>query len=69
MEMISSVYISDPTWHEINAMQRFIAETTLDVITIDGVDVSDVSLTADVIYEYRFSNEQDALMFSLRWKK
>ena len=31
-------------------------------------DVSDVSYTWDQIAEYRFNNEKDAVMFSLKWR-
>lgn len=31
-------------------------------------DVSDVSLTTDVIAQYTFDNEQDATIFLLKWK-
>lgn len=32
-------------------------------------DVSDVSLYWDEIAEYRFSEEKDAMLFELKWKK
>lgn len=34
----------------------------------ETVDVSDVSLTNDVIAQYVFNNEQDVSLFSLKWK-
>lgn len=63
------VYISDPSAAATAAMMDFINEAKLDLITIDAVDVSDVSPTADEIYEFIFGSEQDAVMFTLRWKK
>jgi hypothetical protein len=33
----------------------------------DAVDVSDVSLTNDVIAEYCFNDEKDAVLFKLKW--
>ena len=30
-------------------------------------DVSDISMTVDVIYEFWFSDQKDATMFYLRW--
>lgn len=62
------VLIADPTYPQLNAMKAFIEDSKLDLITIDGVDVSDVSMTNDIIYEYIFGNEQHALLFTLKWK-
>lgn len=63
------VLISDPTDKELDEMKEFINNSKLDLITVDGVDVSDHSLTTDVIYEYIFGNEQDALLFRLKYSK
>ncbi len=65
---MKTVLIADPTYEQLNLMSRFIDDSKLDLITIDGVDVSDVSVTNDIIYEYIFGNEQDALLFTLKWK-
>lgn len=63
------VLICDPTDKELDEMKEFINNSKLDLITIDGVDVSDHSLTTDVIYEYIFGNEQDTLLFRLKYSK
>jgi hypothetical protein len=34
----------------------------------ESMDVSDVSVMFDVVVEFRFADEHDALMFTLRWK-
>jgi hypothetical protein len=33
-----------------------------------NMDTSDTSVLYDVVVEFRFSDEQDALMFTLKWK-
>ena len=33
----------------------------------EAVDVSDASLTNDVVAEYVFGNESDAVLFKLKW--
>ncbi len=63
------VLICDPTWEELTEMKEFINNSKLNLITIDGVDVSDHSVTTDMIYEYIFGNEQDALLFRLKYSK
>lgn len=65
----SQVLIPDPTQDDKIAMMEFIIASKLSLITIDGVDVSDNSIYYDEIYTYYFGNEQDALLFTLKWKK
>ena len=65
----NQVLIPDPTQDDKVAMMEFIIASKLHLITIDGVDVSDNSIYYDEIYTYYFSNEQDALLFTLKWKK
>jgi hypothetical protein len=63
------VLISDPTDKELVEIHEFINNAKLELVSVDGVDVSDHSLTTDMIYEYVFANAEDALMFTLKWKK
>ena len=35
--------------------------------TYESTDISDVSLSNDVVATYTFDNEQDATLFRLRW--
>lgn len=32
------------------------------------IDVSDISMVTDLIYEFWFADPQDALMFKLKWE-
>lgn len=34
----------------------------------NATDVSDMSMTTDLIYEFWFADPQDALMFKLKWE-
>ena len=72
--MAFPVYISDPGDNYHDNQKRF---DTMDVwasihcasyIGHSVNDVSDVSVQWDEIGEYLFTDEKDALLFTLKWK-
>lgn len=71
---MKTVFLNDTglDWHraqEYFAQASVWAETyCVSYINYHVEDVSDVSYTWDQIAEYRFNNEKDAVMFSLKWR-
>ena len=63
------VYIGDPSIATVNDMMDFIADANLSIISVDSVDVSDVSMQYDILYSYIFNKEEDAVFFMLKFKK
>ena len=64
--MIREVLIADP--EDANAVITWAVSNCKSYIDHQLVDVSDTSYTMDVILSVRFSDEKDAVMFSLKWK-
>lgn len=68
------VYLDDRNMNYVAAQQRFYKaagwarEHCKSYTGIDIIDVSDFSTIYDTVAEYRFSDDKDATMFSLRWK-
>lgn len=62
------VLLSDLTDDQYIEVTEFIKDTNLSLISSSWCDVSDVSGRYDVIFEYVFETEQDALMFTLKFK-
>ena len=52
---------------EFSEMQYWAQEHCKSFIAMVLTDVSDVSLYYDTVAEFRFNNEQDATIFTLRW--
>jgi hypothetical protein len=50
-------------------MRDFVTEADLDVMSHEFIDVSDTSSEWDIIAEFVFGNEQDAMLFTLKFKK
>ena len=67
--VLISVSYTDQDNNMIAEMYEYIVNAELNLIRFSEVDVSDVSPTTDIICEYVFESEQDALMFQLRWQK
>lgn len=69
-----SVYLNDTgiayerIYQHYGTADRWAREHCSSYQGYEPVDVSDVSLTNDVIAQYLFDNEQDATIFLLRWK-
>lgn len=61
------VLLSDLSVETEHAIDAFIDDMNLNVVSFSITDVSDVSATIDTAYVYGFSTEQDALMFVLRF--
>ena len=68
-----SVYLDDTgipyehVYEHFSYVDEWAREHCKSYYQYKAVDVSDVSLTNDVIAEYQFNNEKDAVLFSLRW--
>ena len=72
--MIYRTYINDsqsPSYAEteayFNEMLIWAKEHCQSFKHFEVTDVSDVSIICDEIAEFQFENEQDLLMFTLRW--
>lgn len=63
-----SVRIGDPTISEIIRMLNFIVDAELSFVSVKDIDVSDVSMTYDIIRRYTFAKEEDAMIFTLKFK-
>lgn len=71
MSLRHSVHLADLTNEEIKLVKQFIKESNLELIeelTILQQDLSDYSGSVDTISEYWFTNEKDAMLFTLRWR-
>ena len=73
--MTFKVHIADPApngydYNETfyNTMNTWAQEYCTSYIGFTVTDVADVSVFWDEIGEYEFTNEQDALAFTLKWK-
>ena len=63
------VFLHDLTSDQIMEIAHWIIASEMGHVAIDeGVDVSDFSSDADVLYRYAFDRKEDALMFQLKWK-
>ena len=65
--METIVHISDPSMKQIDQMDEFILSSELSLTKKEYTDVSDVSLYVDEIFSFTFGNEEDALLFKLRF--
>ena len=65
--METIVRISDPSMKQIDQMDEFILSSELSLTKKEYTDVSDVSLYVDEIFSFTFGNEEDALLFKLRF--
>jgi hypothetical protein len=55
---------------KINEMKDFATQAKLNVLESEFVEVSDISSSEwDMIAEFVFGNEQDAMLFTLKFKK
>ena len=63
----NKLVIADPTDDERNEIDQFIHDTNSSAVVVDCIDMSDFS-GDDVWYDYQFDNEQDLMMFLLRWQ-
>jgi hypothetical protein len=61
------VLLSDPTDAIMDNIVNWLDDLHIQY-EIEVVDVSDTSYTYDIIVEYSFTNEQDKLLFILKWK-
>lgn len=67
-EVTYTVSFNDLTDSDVTAMEYFITETGLDLAGLSHIDMSDFNYDgADTIYEYKFTNEIDAMHFVLRF--
>lgn len=73
-KIIYRAYVNDsqsPSYAEtkafFNEMLIWAKEHCQSFENVEVIDVSDVSLICDEIIEFRFGNEQDLLMFKLKW--
>ena len=62
-----TVTIYDPVDNQVQEMYEFIVSSQLSLEKFEEFDVSDFSGSYDVICEYWFCTEKDALLFRLRW--
>lgn len=60
------IYICDAPDERINDMIDYCYENSLSLEKFENLDVSDVS-GWDMIATFEFTNEDDALVFKLRW--
>ena len=65
--METIVRISDSSMKQIDQMDEFILSSELSLTKKEYTDVSDVSLYVDEIFSFTFGNEEDALLFKLRF--
>ena len=65
--METIVRISDPSMKQIDQMDEFILSSELSLTKKEYTDVSDVSLYVDEIFSFTFGNEEDAMLFQLRF--
>jgi hypothetical protein len=75
MAQIVTVYLDDRNQDYDEAYNRFIdaglwaQDHCASFVTYSIVDVSDHTLLFDQVAEYAFRDEQDATLFSLKWKQ
>lgn len=62
------VHIVDPTTSGLRSMMDFIEEADLSFVSVEELDVSDLSIYYDIIHVYTFAKEEDALIFTLKFK-
>lgn len=69
-----SVYLDDTgipyeqVYEHYGTASRWARDHCVGYQGYETADVSDFSMTNDVIAQYLFNNEQDATIFSLKWK-
>lgn len=49
--------------------KRWAKSNCVSYVKSDVIDVSDVSMTMDLIASFLFNDEKDVVMFTLKWKK
>lgn len=65
--METIVRISDPSMKQIEQMDEFILSSELELTKKEYTEVSDFSMYVDEIFSFTFGNEEDALLFRLRF--
>lgn len=63
----NKLIVADPTDDEQHEIDQFILDTNSSAKVLDCIDMSDFS-GDDVWYDYQFDNEEDLMMFLLRWQ-
>jgi hypothetical protein len=66
--MNTIVCIIDPTEKQNTEMLDYIRKNNLSLIKYDEIDVTDFTMEMDVVNQYEFLKEEDAMLFKLRWK-
>ena len=54
---------------EFDMIYNWVKENLKSVVSMNVVDVSDVTLFNDYVAQYEFSNEGDSLSFKNKWKQ
>ena len=62
------VHIGDPTTSDLVAMMHFIEDAGLNLVSVEDLDVSDVTMQYDILRIYTFAKEEDAMIFTLKFK-
>jgi hypothetical protein len=62
------VYICDPDDGQVNRMLDYCKEFKLEFLSYSCTDVSDCSGQWDTIAQFVFKNDQDAMIFKLKFK-
>lgn len=60
------VYVSDPSDDTLTEMIEF-CENNLELVSYEVVDVSDASYTTDTVAAFKFTTNEDTVMFKLRF--
>lgn len=63
-----TVYLGDLGYDNYQEAVKWCRENSLSLLETEDTDVSDVSYNWDTVTAFRFASEQDALMFSLKFK-
>lgn len=62
------VHIGDPTISDLMTMMHFIKDAGLSFVSVEDLDVSDVTMQYDILRTYTFAKEEDAMLFTLKFK-
>lgn len=62
-----AIYFSDITDQLFNEMVEYCETNNLKLIHYGNEDVSDVSYQFDTVAVFRFENDEDAILFRLRY--